>query len=356
MRIFSVLVLVMLGACELDQVCDTDANCPSGKVCVASLCVAPSVGEGEGGDGEGESPLNTNEQRYVDAYIDAVARCEAQNGEPIHGQRLATALRFRITAELSSPDVDVDAARLPACVEALGNSCDASVACAGVQIGTRAAGEPCNFGVPECASSRCESDGTSDCGVCAEPLRHPGLGELCDGAQTCADGLDCRFLDSPQVCVPLADEGASCVAVNCAVGLSCVGEGRCVLNPQEGDPCLEFDQCPQGLGCDSNNTCRVVIVVDVGDDCDAAHYCINSLSANVCVEGTCRALPRGGDPCDDRCSYDATCVAGTCVAYADTGEACDNSTECIFSAYINTCIDGTCQPYVPPAPTACPVP
>jgi hypothetical protein len=68
MRVYLVsLSLFFLGACELDQVCDTDANCPSGKVCVASLCVAPTVGEGEGegGIGEGEGDVAEGEGDVV---------------------------------------------------------------------------------------------------------------------------------------------------------------------------------------------------------------------------------------------------------------------------------------------------
>jgi ABC-type transport system involved in cytochrome c biogenesis ATPase subunit len=96
------------------------------------------------------------------------------------------------------------------------------------------------------------------------------------------------------------------------------------------------------VGLGGNNQCYKLSVA--GDPCNpllSQGSCVNF--DDVCDPGssTCAPAPGPGAPCvSDRCMRFAECVEGTCVARPRLGEPCDGSVQCLGELYCN---NGFCE-------------
>lgn len=198
------------------------------------------------------------------------------------------------------------------------------------------------------------------------------IGEACFASEECVGDAVCDLWACPdnQVCCtgrcverrvlgvgsecPLAD-GPELYYTECEVGSFCrpppddeSGEppatGVCAPRVDNGQPCIGNDECAEGQRCDrgGSNTCYMLSAS--GDPCNpllSQGACLDI--DHVCDPGssTCVRAPGPGAPCiSDRCIGFAVCVEGTCVARPRWGEPCDGSIPCLGDLFCN---DGWCD-------------
>jgi len=158
-------------------------------------------------------------------------------------------------------------------------------------------------------------------------VRSVGPGARCDGADRCAEGLECvRGDDGVGVCVDPGALGATCETDDACTdpGAACVrvgfeGVGRCRVALGEGDVC---DASGRTTACPEAMTCTADHPADVG-----------RCAADGTVPGAeCEA---GDAPCDEglTCSFFSR-YRQTCRAVVDEGERCD------LGAIAHVCDDG----------------
>jgi hypothetical protein len=240
-----------------------------------------------------------------------------------------------------------------------------AIECGDVFVGTKKAGEPCEF------DQMCErplfcrpgADGTCP-GTCAAKS---GPGEACNGLrQLCADGLTCtgfgdrdgtcvrskvgrgeacelglqcpdgQFCDDASGrCTDLLGPGAPCPGFGCRSGLTCAGESQsrsCQALPGLGEPC-EFT-CAEGLVCHTFDEVCVTAPQKAGDPCVTAIWPCGVGTGLQCrnSDGTCVGpqpigTACGGDTGISRCDFgwcDGTFQqAGQCRPWLEFGAACE---------------------------------
>jgi len=187
------------------------------------------------------------------------------------------------------------------------------------------------------------------------------VGDECDGAWECAEGLRCVDFGVAGVCAKLSDEGEGCFTDDeCSAGLVCnYASGVCEAGAKAGESCMfampldpvpgtETVRCADGLTCDRNqqvcvggfcapgSPCEDV----VGDsDCPESYFCVG----NVLNAPTCQ-IP--GDE-GAACSKADDCATGYCNPFDEvcgarllTGEQCSSDQEC----QSGFCGGGLCNP------------
>lgn len=241
--------------------------------------------------------------------------------------------------------------------------------CEATLEGTIASGGACSIN-EECAGDAyCQTSAMTCGGTCQAQA---GAGAVCDGDDACQPGLKC--FDG--ACRTPAGAGAPCEGsdgVGCAGGLVCIGA---MDAPPGGEPvageCMAItDAQTEALGatcdiqggpfCQPGLTCALTGVAGttpvfecVGasssggtcnlgfpDPCPTGEYCdAMPFMMGGSFEGTCQALPGGGEACmDGRCAPGHTCDGtSTCRAIQHVGGACGSSSEC----YSGVCEGGTC--------------
>jgi hypothetical protein len=170
----------------------------------------------------------------------------------------------------------------------------------------------------------------------------PGT-EVCNGVDDNCDGQT----DNGAVCPPMNGTMYYCYMGGCYA--HCNGTS-------------EFDKCPGGYNCDSNNFC----VPDKCQGCTACQRCVNNACVDACsamncssgftcqcgqcVDQTCRtkgcAMGQRCNKASGMCEPDQ-CIGAACLA----NQFCDPSTgDCIYSCVgvmcgsRQTCQQGTCTP------------
>lgn len=141
----------------------------------------------------------------------------------------------------------------------------------------------------------CVRDHQCDDGICKRIEPVPGPGEPCDIQYISPCTGDA-------VCVDLDEDG----------------ENRCEQLPAAGETCLGIaDLCSAGTYCDQGSkTCTQAPAA--GEACAPGILDQNRCSeGTTCDDGTCVALPTGGESCvQGRCAEGFTCAGGTCAAEA----------------------------------------
>ena len=150
-------------------------------------------------------------------------------------------------------------------------------------------GAACGDGFTECVEDGfCDFD----VGLC-QPRR--GDGELCDGGNSCQEGLFCDWVGDDYIerrCraafvpVPL---GGACEpelgAWGCAEhGVVCSQAGVCIVAPGPGEPCVGYE-CAAYAECSNGTTC--VGDVGLGESCgwDASYDTYTSCAGDLVCEG-----------------------------------------------------------------------
>ena len=157
-------------------------------------------------------------------------------------------------------------------------------------------------GVPARCRDRVEDDGCVSAGQCP--------GELFCANLVCQDGSTADFCRTTTDCAELDD--------------ICLGDPAACRNRANGDVCELLEECPGALYC-ANAVCQDGAT---GEFCNATSDC-TSLDA-ICggSPGTCRARVED-DPCvqDNQCPDGLYCANGRCQD-GSTGDFCDATDDC----------------------------
>jgi hypothetical protein len=188
--------------------------------------------------------------------------------------------------------------------------------------GTRADGQPCNFGA-QCASGDCfKAKSAADCGVCK--------GQNAEGG-SCTDA-DCtpNLFCIKDKCVAPARESEACSdAKPCDTHLACVG-GTCAKLLPNGGRCQLADMsCDYALGLSCfpvsatapSGVCTAALFAGLGQTCglDSSTQVFTDCEASTCSSatalGTCVDYLAIGAPCTadgPSCAWGSSCVDGKC--------------------------------------------
>lgn len=134
-------------------------------------------------------------------------------------------------------------------------------------------------------------------------------GQPCVDDDQCAQGLVCVFEECRDPCtVQTVGEGESCEFAVCAAGLVCSDDGAptCVATAGGGDFCGE-QRCDPTSWCDFGDPVepRCRSRGSVGAPCTGHSQC----TTGNCPAGFCADLPGEGEPCSGgRCREGVTCV------------------------------------------------
>jgi hypothetical protein len=307
-----------------------------------------------------------------DCYGDAKLLANVLGGRDCatlqQGELQASDLSY-LQASVAAGLVKVHADRIDDCladVRALG--CDARASrlpasCRAAFAGTGLAASECTTHLDCMGDSFCAKGAQQTCpGVCAALQAE---GQPCDNDDDaqCQDGLVC--FRGTATCEALGASGQECGAdlPGCKPGLTCLDRGaglECVAitalyAKKLGDDCdAKTDLCAPGLVCESISggtppaapgKCAETVGSGASckraqpNQCPLAQYCD---AANAGETGTCVDRPADGDACLSRtpaCADADVCIDGTCRAIHGNGEPCMNNQQC----YSGTCTDGSCE-------------
>ncbi len=348
-------VTLVIGAdnCEQDPVCETDAECAVGELCMNGLCVTDTdpcnditcpVGfvcvdgactpEANGCQADSDCEDNNPCTRgFCDA---ATAQCR-YTGIPGCGELScasnADCDEWEICSDgvcMPDPNQCVDASDCASGESCVNGSCVADTdPCALIRCSE---GHICVDGQCIDDPTRCFTD--SDCedgNVCTQSVCMDGLCAyvpFTDGT-ACDDGDACSAFD---VCAAGVCLGAP---LACADGEMCV-DGECV---PFGAPCSDDTDCDDGDPCTTDicdaTTLQCVHVAIPDPICLTCTSDADCAPGDICVAGMCQLAP---DPCDGIvCDEGQYCVDGVCVA----GQmACDTNSDCPLG---QVCMAGVCQ-------------
>jgi hypothetical protein len=294
----------------------------------------------------GAVPLGELEARAAEAICEYATRCESFPNVAACKASLSSRTG-QLIASVNAGRLAYDGNAAAACLDALrATGCnltdppeDAEVPCFSTFKGTLAAGAACYIN-EECASGSCSNMSCPSASACctgacedlpvvSSPL--PAGGDCSRPNVVCAPGTYCNYAGSSSVCTVGPAQGEACDPAEIASGRClnhavCVASGSalggtCTAPPAEGETCD-----PNGGGCNSSL-----------DYCDpAAAKCVRKLAPGM-------ACPTGSE-----CVDYASCLSGTCVALKRLGEACDDTLSipaCLGALY---CSSGVCVPENPP--------
>jgi hypothetical protein len=196
-------------------------------------------------------------------------------------------------------------------------------------------GSPCTSSV-ECESSYCNYS-TQTCT------------EHCYTDEECGAGRWCNW--SSNTCLDQKADGSSCQDDNECLGGLCNFDEQCAPQPQVGDPCSGYGECPLEAFCGAGGTCQER--KGPGDSCPSLDSC---LAPFFCIDGRCQMMnleckpARAGEMCaylrvcDDQ-SYCDLMGGIVCKARAGAGESCTSSDTCQIDLYCAAATSGMeCQP------------
>jgi hypothetical protein len=213
-----------------------------------------------------------------------------------------------------------------------------TTACTRTTFGTVGDGGACGTD-GQCLSGKCQTDSTTGCGKCIEPL---GAGQTCQSTSDCQSGLTCVVTatnPTASTCVAPAASGKPCSNTSpvtpCQSGLLCVS-GTCTAPLAAGSACdPKASQCDAASGywCTPVGTrCVPVLYAAAGQPCG---YDSTTGDLTACSGG-------GGGGLLGACmNIDKTTGKGTCAGAAADGAPCDN-TNGPFCMPPALCLNGAC--------------
>ncbi len=154
--------------------------------------------------------------------------------------------------------------------------------------------------------------------LCQDPIAQGDACQMSDHG--CDVGLNCVSDQNPDApldgtCQPIAEEGESCLGVECAAALRCVGQDAPTCQPivERGDDCVpEASTCAVGLDClEGSGKCGDRLLFGepctVDGDCEGGLFCSDDT-------GTCRPWKHNGEECtrNQECVYGNGCTKGVC--------------------------------------------
>lgn len=255
-------------------------------------------------------------------------------------------------AEVECGDLDLQPAACDALFtgeQAPGASCVHDIECAGGTFCDTLDTCPGRCAAPHGEGERCEA--TSNCvrGLICGPdelCQTIGrLGEPCEQARDCSDGLHCQGAHSETEgeCVPFATRFALGLDEPCSLqGTLCVAPLSCVL--------LGVDGGQERYGCVEPVEADASCLLGEPDPCPDDRYCSAAISA-ASVEGVCVPRPGTGGACTAHfpavpCAEGLSCLRGLCLEKRALGELCQFDGECYsFRCVEARCVEpGSCRP------------
>lgn len=343
---------------EQGSSCDDDDQCR--EVCLVTFCSSRSpFGWPCGEDSDCEDRLACDPPA-----TGAVGQCRQADGEPCFDDGMCLS-DSKCALPMNGPPGELPGTceRRPVVGEACGptDPCVSSARCSnGVCVPLSPVGGPCT-GTSDCADGVCSAgscrlvDGvacsdndqcvnTCVSGQCAATC----LTCACDDTEDCGPSLSCRLTvgDGHLTCLyPLGSECQFTGPNSLCVNGWCTAR-RCADPSGPGGPCLNAEDCAQGLLCGSDRTCGK----PNGQPCSTNGECLNTCLGQVCgdylgFQGSC-----SGDSED--CGPGLACVGNRCLS-ADPGT-------CECRTFQNQCvgtINDECNPGFKPSrvsPCSCP--
>ena len=238
--------------------------------------------------------------------------------------------------------VSYDEAAASLCLRGLATQCWYSPpGCDRVLVGTRAAGEACRLNAECQPGTWCNLEGCP--GTCRS--QRPAGAEV-TAPQACGTAYSEFLSTGKYVCREYAQLGEACdAAQRCAEGLRCGGDGGCEPTPPDagvrsfagrGEPCTASGQagpviaCLRGLACHGNGNPAGLCgsLLTVGESCSAdALGCVQNA---ICESGTCVSLGGVGAPCSAAfdCLLGLGCREGQCGEKGPPGASCTRDFDC----------------------------
>ncbi len=224
------------------------------------------------------------------------------------------------------------------------------VECATVFEGTKTIRQECDQD-EECNYGWCDTRGRCP-GTCVS-YKEPG--QACNSSMDrCSPGYTCRTSGCSKSTI--GDAGDPCLTdVDCSSFLYCRrrnesdATGNCFKRKNDGEPCLDANECMTGLDC-VNNICSKGRVSDTpGTQCgkmedehgEEVTYSCNVFAKLECgPNNTCQRFPQQGQPCREICDKSLFCDknSGLCQYQAMIGRPCDADEQCT-TFY---CTNGVC--------------
>jgi hypothetical protein len=174
--------------------------------------------------------------------------------------------------------------------------------------------DPC---APATVDAPCPAAGCGDTMVCTRASAcAPKVGrdgDECSYGVDCGPGLACDVtLDEDAVCFPGFGPGESCGDCwYCCAGDYYCAASMCEPLPGAGELCGGADECADGLYCEDGSA-ECAAVPEIGEACD--YLCVAGSYCDA-QTGTCLGLPAAGEPCgDDQCAAGLECMDGICAA------------------------------------------
>ena len=251
-------------------------------------------------------------------------------------------------AALQAMPCDIDADELPA-------------ACSSVLSGLRTIGETCSFAANATRFSECEIGtvcvgellgSTISCeGTC---VRRSLLNEPCSGSQPCQVGQTCTVNGT---CAPKGGPGAACglsSSPECIEGYHCsdtFADGTCVAHLPLGAECTGAAlECAPPAYCNrgGNITGTCDTLPKPGDACVVDDFECDDGFSYCGADGTCHALAKLGEPCENMDGEGTYCWIGTCdetlatptCKAAAPGEYCSADADCQPGSLCQTAFNG----------------
>ena len=240
--------------------------------------------------------------------------------------------------------------------------------CKGVLVGKTAAGGDCTDDSACAPGSYCKVEAACP-GKCTAREAENGA---CTSDDDCQTGLTCDGVQGARKCVKPLAKGAACSSntVGCEAGALCAGAsaqdnkpGACknfsdVFVGASGAACdlNAFTLCQTGLSCvfdgKSAFACAAkaasgaACTIAFPDQCPDGEFCdgIDTSVSPPKFDGTCKALPKAGEPCGkpvsgSGCASGLFCAADSkCKAPVKNEGACAEDRDCLSGH----CVSGAC--------------
>jgi len=329
------LLPVLVLACDSSEDCRSDADCPSGQICIGGTCYAPNLCSRDSDCPAGQSCIAGTCQvpdPCADSNCPEGTECKGGRCVPVDCPNPGVCVDYETCTTFESCEPCPD--KPDEVCNGKDDDCDPATPEEGQPLDCANPGETCRSGV--CCADECTSDGLTECQD-ADHYRRCGQ----------QDVDPCLEWGEPQSC----DNG--CEAGRCAgctpdCGTRQCGDDGC------GGSCGECDDAPDPVCADADNLreYRTPGWCDSGA-CEypfADRRCANGCSAGRCAEcqpKTCQMLGYECGPADDGCGQLLDCgicdqIPGAVCADADTLRTYTTG-QCVWGACDYLYEDTTCD-------------
>ena len=327
---FLVAVALAIAGCG-GSTDDKDGPPPAGDAEMPQPDAAADAASAEGGPDSAPTQVCSE---FAASVCDRLNTCAPFIIRFAFGDRATCVARQALSciAEVTAPGTGATAAKMLACGDSVAaGSCGDLANLRNLPPcdirGSRPAGVPCVSNA-QCESGACSRQPNTLCGVCATPVDE---GNACVEDDECAPGLSCHM----KKCLRPQAPGMPCDASRpCQTGAYCKG-AVCTVQSAAGAACMAEAACDAGAGLLCNPAARV---------CQAVAYASSGEACGL-VAGSPTICTAGG-----RCQMAMGAVMGLCMPPAVDGEVCGAGRGCLSPALcVGAAGAGACRLPDPPS-------